>query len=132
MALGAVLVDRARPVRKRATGEKVEGTTPMAPVHGAWFRCRLTMPKGYENGGTQQSARRSRRSPELMYEMRDLAGDDIVLRFDEEVIVESAELGTSRWKVNGDPEPLRKKRSVIGWIATLERVDEKQFDPRDV
>lgn len=132
MALGAVLVDRARVLRRQAAAQRVEGTTPMVTVGGAWFRARLFLQGGREMEGEQASYRRVVPGPQLMYALRDADGQPIELGFDDRVEVDSPQLGRAVWRVNGEPEKIRKRRAVIGHLATLERVQERQFDPVDV
>jgi hypothetical protein len=132
MALGAVLVDRARILDKRAAASRVEGTTPMVQVELPWFRARLFLPGTRESDGHDGSYKRAVPGPQLMYGLRDSEGDAIELAFDMKVEVDSVQLGRAVWRVTGDPERMRKKRSVIGHLATLERVLEREFDPVDV
>jgi hypothetical protein len=130
VALGAVLVDRARVVRKQAAAARVEGTTPMVPIAHAWFRARLFLEGAPER--EQEGMRRATPGPQLLYALRDTDGDAIDLHFDDRVEVDSAELGRAMWRVNGEPQPIRKRRSLIGHLATLERVQEGDFAPVDV
>lgn len=128
MPIGTALVDRARLVTMEAATARVEGTTQLAPVYGEWFRCRLTLPGSQEGPDEPRGYRRSINRPSLLYGVRDRAGQTLAIRFNHKVVVESKEQGIlSVWKVNGDPQPLRKKRSMIGWFAQLERLDEREF-----
>lgn len=127
MPIGAVLVDRARSVKKEAASQRVEGTTTFAPVVSAQFRCRLFLPGGNESvapsppGGDGRT--KSVERPQLMWDRR---GPE--LSFDQQVEVTSTELGCAIWKIRGTPEKIRKKRRVIGYLANLERVREGTFE----
>lgn len=124
MALTAALVDRARTVSKGSTGRKVEGMTRMATLHGPWFRARLFpqgAPQEFDNGRPRVVS-----SPTLMLGVRDSNGDPILINANLSIEVDSKELGRSIWKVTGDPEPIRKRRRVIGYVAALERVIEHE------
>ena len=133
MGLNTALVDRARLVTAEASTERVEGTTQFASVHGEWFRCRLTIPAAQEGPDEPRGYRRALSYPALLYGVVDSAGEPVVLRFNQEVEVESPRQGsTFVWKVNGDPMPITKKRRLIGWQAGLERSVEREFVPRTV
>lgn len=133
MAIGAALVDRARLVRLAASSERVEGTTQFGEVHGEWFRCRLTLPAASEGKDEPGGYRRALSYPSLLYGAKDVAGNPVVLRFNDDVEVQSPrQLSTFKWKVNGDPQPITKKRTLIGWLANLERNVEREFVQRSV
>lgn len=126
MALGAALVDRARPIRKRKSAERVEGMTMVRPVSGEWFKARLFPVASPAEEDEQRGRRRALKRPQLMYGVKDAVGDPIVLSFDARVEVDSPQLGRSIWRVTGVPQPMRKKRSVIGFLADVEQVDEAE------
>ena len=127
MAIGAVLVDRARALVKEPAAQRVEGTTTMARVPTKTFRCRLFLPGGNESVAPSPPGGDGRvkviERPQLMWDRK-----GPLVHFDQEVEVVSNELGTAVWKVAGEPEKIRKKRSVIGYLATLERVREGTFE----
>jgi hypothetical protein len=128
MALGAALVDRARLIASEPTGERVEGTTYFAPMEGEWFRARLFLPAAQEGPDQPRGYRRAISHPQLMFGMRDAAGELVRLHFNDRVLVQSVEQDVySVWKVNGEPQPIRKKRSMIGWLANLEKSLEREF-----
>lgn len=136
MALRAALVDRARIVRRERTGPRVMGTTPLVPVTGSWFRVRLDLPMGPEDTSEQGiggGRRKAIKRPQIMYDRIDEDGEPVELSFTDQLEIESPQLGTAVWRVTATPRPIRKKRSVLGWEVTLERVVErKQDDPRSV
>jgi hypothetical protein len=118
------LVDRARIKEKVGTGTKVEGRTIHADTTGAWFRARLTLPAGQKQQDESGQRRKERKQPTLLYGKRDTEGEPVELEADQKVEVESEQLGSAVWRVVGTPEPLRRRRSLLGWLATLERVSE--------
>lgn len=133
MALGAVLKDRARYVRNEPAAVKVEGSTVMVSDSSPWFRARLEMTALPES---QDSQGRSRivPAPSLMFGVRDSEGNSLirddggcVISAQDRIEVESRELGTAIWEVTGDPVPMRKKRTVLGYQAPLQRVDTRTF-----
>lgn len=131
MALSSALVDRARRVRNEATPRRVEGTTTFATVTGAWFKARLTVPAAPEADDAQGSHRRTVARPTLLLGVRDREGNRLepgFLSADDKVEVDSRQFGRGVWEVTGDPEPLRKKRRVIGFQATLAKVDEDPYE----
>lgn len=135
MAIGAVLVDRARVLSKESAGRKVEGTTQMTPVIGPWFRARLFLPAAGEDDGPSGNGYGRKRTvarPQLMYALRDTDGGDIDLHFDHKVEVDSVQLGRAVWEVDGEPEKIRKKRSLIGHLANLTKTTERPFDSPEV
>jgi hypothetical protein len=129
VALGSALVDRARPLREQPTADKVEGTTQFATVPGEWFRCRLDVTTQPESPDPSGGRRRVEARPSLLYEWHDAAGLPVALTTEDRVEVASPELGTAVWLLEGDPRPLRKKRRVIGFEATLRRVIDHEFVP---
>ena len=64
--------------------------------------------------------------PTLIVYKKDLVGDDLNWRSTDRIRVESAELGTHEYEVQGEPQPMRKKRKVIGWQITLRRTEENE------
>jgi hypothetical protein len=130
MALGSALVDRARIVRNRPQPQRVDGRTEFAKVSSSWFRCRLTVPARPRN--RQGNVTRSESHPTLLYEVKNADGDPVGLTGDDEVEVVAAELGDAAglFKVDGEPEPLRKRRTVIGFQVPLKRIEAREFQQR--
>lgn len=124
MGLNSALVDRARVINKRAAGRVVDGTTIYGETEGEWFRCRLELGRETETLDPATSERSVHRTPSLMVALRDLAGDPVELNVEQRLEIESRELGNQLWDVLSAPEPMRKKRKVIGWQATLRRVEQ--------
>lgn len=126
MAIGAALVDRGRIVQKVGTGVKVEGTTQMSRTHGQWFKCRLFLDIGQYTERSEQGERRKVvQTPQLLFGARDVDNVAYALVAEDEVEVNSPQFGVSTWRVRGDPQPIRKKRTVIGGMVELELVIER-------
>lgn len=125
MALGSILVDRARTVRKAAQPTKVDGTTQHVAVTGDWFKCRLWIRETRESASPGDGPRRTVQRPTLIYRDRD---NSIALKRTDKVQVDSAQFGETKWEVVADPEAWRKKRSIVGFQVTLQRVREDK-DP---
>lgn len=127
MALGSALKDRGRIVRKEADAKRVEGRTRFNPRALPWFRCRLTIEDARErsdDGGVMSV----RRMPTLLVGARDTQRNLLAFQPDDEIEIESRELGNATFEVDGEPKPLRKKRRVIGWELRLARVTESDFE----
>lgn len=128
MGLGVALVDRARIIVNQSSGVKVQGTTVFAPTPHAWFKARLTLAAASE-GTDDASTRRTTRQATLMTGVRDESRETLVLRSSDRIEVDSKALGRATYEISGDPEPIRKKRTLIGWTMNLALVDEHAFDP---
>lgn len=133
MSLGSVLVDRARVLELQAASPvKVEGSTQFATVRGAWFRCRLFLP-GADQDTTPATEAKGRvrvvNNAQLMFGKKDLEGQPLDVRFDAKVEVQSEQFGTLVYRVMNDPEKIRKRRTVIGYLANVEQAVERQFEP---
>jgi hypothetical protein len=122
MGLTGALVDRARTVESRRSGRRVEGRTVFRPVAGTWFKARLELPQGSETDAPT-GARTVIVQPTLMFATRDSDGQPVEVTNQKRVEVDSAQLGRTVWDVIADPQPIRKRRTVIGWQAPLRRVE---------
>lgn len=132
MAIGAVLVDRARVLRKVGASARVEGTTTLTTVPGAWFRARLFegTANEFSTPGAPSTGRvKAVEHPQLMWAIHDENGDTIDVNFDDKVEVDSG-LGHAVYQVTRQPEQVRKKprSSIIMHLADLERVREHEFE----
>ena len=127
MSLNAALVDRARRLVDTATPIKVEGTTQFTTLTYPWFRCRLTLEAAPESDDPQAARRRVPRPATLLVGLKDKDGNAITIDADDRLEVNSKELGRAVYSVTGDGQPIRKKRKLIGWQATLIRVEEHEF-----
>lgn len=131
MALGRALVDQARPLTKAQSAVKIRGESRFETLRGQWFRCRLTLP-GPQESAPQYSRRRVVLVPSLLYGVKDADGELLRLGIEMRLEVNSRELGRTIWDVVSEPEPLRKRRRVIGWQASLRRVKDEELPDAEV
>lgn len=129
MSLNAVLVDRARRLVDTPYGAKVEGSTQFTTVAEAWFKCRLTIQGSPETDDPQGARRRVPTHATVLAGPRDLEHGTLTLLATDRLEVSSKQLGRAIWNITEDPAPLRKKRKLIGWTATIVRVEEHEFVP---
>jgi hypothetical protein len=122
MGLRSVLVDQARPVEQREAGVRVEGRTVFRPVKGEWFKCRLTLPLAIEDAPGTAGLRQVPVQPTILLGTKDVSGGAVELHNDLRLEIVSKQLGSAVWDVVGEPEPLRKKRKVIGYQATVRQI----------
>lgn len=134
MPVGSALVDKARQVISQPSGLRVEGTTQHAQVNGPWFRCRLMIESLPENPDASGGRKRVEVHPNFMYEKRDEHGQPTSLTVENLVEVVSAELGTAVWRLDADPTPVRKKRTLSHFEVNLRRVEDHELrgHPRGV
>ena len=123
MSLNRALVDKARVLGKAASSQRVEGTTLYVETRSAWFRARLELGQGAGGRAAATQAKQSTRSPEVMVSVKDLLGQPVLINNQDRLEIDSRELGRTVYDVVGDPEPIRKKRRVIGWTVMVSRVD---------
>lgn len=130
MPFGGALVDTARVVRNRPLPSRVDGRTAFTKVTTAWFRCRLTV--GARPRTKQGNVSRSESKPKLLYGTLDSEGNTIHLTSEDAVEVVAKEISEAAglFLVDGEPEPIRKRRSLYGYEATLKRVEPHEFKPR--
>jgi hypothetical protein len=128
VALRSALVDRARRVVPTPLPEKVEGTTIFETLRYPWFRCRVTLNAAPDSNDAQGGRRRTPRTAEIMCGVRDQDRNRLTIRSADRLEVYSKQLGRGVFEITSDGEPIRKKRKVIGWTATIVRVNEHEFE----
>lgn len=128
MAILSVCVDRARIMRKEPSVERVEGTTTFEVVPEQWFKCRLFLTSTTDIPDAAQSHWLSTSAPQVLCGIRDCDGERIVLRSDQHLDIKSRQLGRALWRADGEPQPLRKKHRVIGYVLIVSRVIEWPYD----
>jgi hypothetical protein len=129
MGLTAVLVDRARLIEKvAASAERVNKRTTYTTVTLPWFKARLTVPAAPEGAGPGAGSQRVEDRPSLIYGVKDSAGNEIELTGEMLVEVDSKQLGRAVYRIEGDPQPWRKKRRVIAHKIGLHRVEEHEVE----
>lgn len=132
MALRIALVDKARTLSRVSTGVKVAGTSQMATVEGPWFRVRLTLPPQPDTADPAGGRTRVEKRPTLLVDRRDENGDPVVLNTEMRLEVVSRELGSATYLLDADPEPLRKRHTVIGWEVPLRRIEDHELSAQAV
>jgi hypothetical protein len=128
MSLNAALVDRARRVVNTPSGQRVEGTTLFEEYHYPWFKCRLTLEAAPSTADAQGGRQRTPHPAQMMCGLKDQDGNLLAINASDTLEVNSKELGRALYQVTSDGEPIRKKRKMLGWTATLTRVEEHPFD----
>jgi hypothetical protein len=123
VSLNSALVDRARRIVDTPTPVRVEGTTQFQPLHYPWFKCRLQLAAAPETAGGVRTPHPST----LLIGLRDADGNLNEVNSDERLEVDSKQLGRAIYQLTGDGEPIRKKKKLIGWMATCTRVEEHPF-----
>jgi len=124
MGLRSALVDTAYRIRKGPTSRRVEGTTEFRTVESEPIRVRLNIQQAGER--TDDGRVLTEPQPSLLVYRKDIMGEELDWRATDRIRVESEQLGTHEYEVSGDPQPIRKKRRVIGWTLTLRRTEENE------
>lgn len=120
--VSAALVDRARAVRMVVSAGRVEGRTPVAAVHGPWFAARLEV--GQAREVEAQGRARMVVTGRLLAGARDENGDELDVRASDTLEVQAGALGAQSWQVTADPELVRVRRRVVGYVIAVERLAE--------
>jgi hypothetical protein len=128
MSLAAVCVDRGRILRKEPTGVRLEGRTSFTQVPQQWFKCRLFLTQSMDQVDPAGLHTSNVSSPQVLTVARDLDRQPLVFQGDFYIEITSAQFGRAVWQMQGEPEPLRKKRRVIGWLLFTQQVIERQYD----
>lgn len=119
MAVGAATPHRAR-VRREVRGARVEGRVTTAPAWGESFRCRF-VPASESETRDQSGVKRSL-SPTLFVTRRALrAAASLPLRASQRVEV-THDGAVTLFEVKGDPKPVQKRRTVLAYVAQLQKV----------
>lgn len=108
-------VDRWRVVREAPQPRRVDGSTITATILGDWARGRLTIGQSREVAGPGGAVR-----TELGAELRVGPTADIVAS--DRVEIDAGGAGRERWRVVGQPRPLRATRRVVALVVELARV----------
>jgi hypothetical protein len=129
MALRTALVDRARiHSRRPVAAARVEGSTHMTEYVGPLIRARLQLPQSPEAADYPSRGRKRpvQSVPTLMLFERDFDGNPVQVTTEHRLgVFSKQQFGEGVeviYEVTSDPEPIRKKRRVIGWIVTIRRI----------
>lgn len=128
MSIAAVCVDRGRVITKEPSAVRLEGRTSFTPVAAQWFKCRLFLEQSNDVTDPQQAHFSSVNQPQVLCVTKDLDGVPLTFRGDQQLDISSAQFERAVWRMMGEPEPLRKKRRIIGWLLFVERVIEHEYD----
>ena len=123
MALRSALVDQGYLHRGVKTAKKVGGRSLFKETEGPMFRVRLDVsatPQSTTDGMIREVI-----SPRLLTGKSDSEGNPLEFKSSDVIRVISGQLGEELWEVQGDPEPLRKRRSLIGWQLNIQRIKEQ-------
>ncbi len=129
MGFRGALVDKARAIGKSQTGVRIEGTIFRTTERSEWFRVRFD-----PNPATEQrddGEVKSNLPATAMISRTDASGSPVNLQGGDKLEVVSANLGNGTYMLTGDPEPLRKKRKVIGYTVNLLQVEGNDQPLRD-
>lgn len=119
MAVGSATPHRARVRRESAQG-RVEGRVTTRPAFSKSFRCRFT--PASESEQRDQSGVRRQRSPTLFFSRLAIRSSGAApLRASDRVEVTHDGVVTL-YEVQGDPKPVQKRRSVIAYVAQIQKV----------
>lgn len=128
MGLQSVLVDRGRILRQAVAAGQVGGRTQFVKTEpGQWFDCRLFLPQMPESFDSQRVSKRVVIVPTLLYGIYDQDGNLFRVLPTDYLEIESDDLDSETWQVTAEPQPLRKKRGVIGFQTSLKRVEVSLF-----
>lgn len=120
MALAAATPDKGR-VQRKVRGARVEGRYLETTTWGIPFRCRYR-PQSQSESRDQGGVRRVRPA-QLTILARDTTGAKVDVKASDRVEVTTKSGEVFLFEVMGAPDPIRKKSTVIGWTATLSKVD---------
>jgi hypothetical protein len=129
MGLTHALVDRARLIERVPSPVRVNKRTTFTDVTEPWFRVRLQLPSAPESAEGAGGHSRVEVRPTLLVGIKDSEGNPVVLTVEKLIEVDSKELGRAVYRFDADPEPLRRRRRVIGFEVPLRRVEEHEFEP---
>ena len=129
MGLTHALVDRARLIERVPSPVRVNKRTTFSDVTEPWFRVRLQLPSAPETAEGAGGKTRVEVRPTLLVGVKDNEGNPVVLTTEKLIEVDSPDLGRALYRFDADPEPLRRRRRVIGYEVALRRVEEHDFDP---
>lgn len=115
--LSAALTDRARVIRRVATGARVEGRTPTGETFGSWTACRL-VPADAPERDDGLGLRRVIERAELV------TGPGLDVQASDDIEVQSRLLGNGRWEVVGAPRAAASSRRVRAVVIPLQRTVE--------
>lgn len=118
MGFQSVLVDTAHVVAREPVGEKIAGETQMGTVRKPPFKCRISSPQPDELNTDRIMFPQYIRDLTMLCGMKNVDGDLYTPKADHRIVVESGPYA-GEYSVVGKPDPIRKKRTQIGWNIAL-------------
>lgn len=115
------------------TSNKVEGTTQFEQLDYPWFKCRLTYGLSWSRIPAREAAdplgghERISHAATLLCGVKDKEGNSLVINPTERIEVQSKQLEGGIFEITGEPDPIRKKRKLIGYSVTISKVEEHPF-----
>jgi hypothetical protein len=126
VAIGAATPDRARVRREVRTGERVRGAFKTEPAYSEPFRCRFT-PAQESESRSEGGVRRSKPATLLVSAPSLRAHGVGALKASDRVeITQLGALAPILMEVTGEPKPIRQRRTVIGYVASLSKVRDSE------
>lgn len=124
MAVGSGTPDRARVRRDVRSGARVEGRYVTEPAFSKPFRCRYA-PAQESESRTQTGVQRVKPATLFVHALSLRAAGVSPLKASDRVEIALAGQ-TLLMEVQGEPKPTRKRRLVIGWVASLQKVRDSE------
>jgi hypothetical protein len=125
VAIGAATPDRARVQRRVRTGERVRGAFKTTDKWSEPFRCRYT-PANESESRSQSGVRRAKPATLLVKALSLRSSGVGVLKASDRVEITQADGTRLLMEVQGEPDPIRKRRTVIGYTASLQKVRDSE------
>lgn len=125
MSLRSALVDRAHTWQRIAGATDDYGEPTYTDSFGPQFRCRVSTPEAQEIRNDQIEFTQYVRDLTLLCGVRAEDGTDLVIEADDRIVVETG-VFAGTYDVVGEPTPIRKKRTMIGWTAALKETSGKE------
>lgn len=116
----------ALPILYMQDGDRIEGERDVKSVIGTPFGCFLQLPQGEPDSSSPRGRRQIKR-PTLLFRAKDMIGEVIDLRNEDELDIIAVKLTgptAVRWQVVGTPEYLAGPRRLVGFQARLKRVED--------
>lgn len=125
MAIGASTPDRARVRRDARTGERVRGAYATEIVWTKPFRCRY-VPARESESRSSSGVRRTKPATLTMKALSLKSSGVGLLRASDRVEITQADGTKLLMEVMGEPEPIRKRRTTIGYTASLQKARDSE------
>lgn len=129
MGLASAIPDLARVHRNSKTVTKVDGRPRRVPEIGPWFRCRLDFDT--QAPETRDPAHVTyRKRPNFLCGKRAKDRSLIRLEGSDRLEIDSKQFGTGFYSFDGDPEVIRKRKTIFGYMGTIVKIEEDRPSDR--